>query len=144
MTQKDIELIKSWFVLAEILITFAGLIFIASGFFVSSIGVGINYGERMINFCDQAFPGNFSSLILENTKSFDQCAENVFQPIQSIFDVIRNLFLISAFFGINSLVSWLIGHIKLRNKNFKGWKVLILVILINIIYFIFLKYYRIV
>ena len=142
----NLELVKSWFILAEICAVLSGLVIIAGGFFiVPAIQVSFLY-VNTLEFCDNALSSE--SNILNNDIGFKECMEEMQTTYGNwISDENKKgyLFILVGFIlGLDSLIFWLFGRYKLIKAHIKDYKFMLLIVFIDIIIFILLALFIII
>ena len=130
----NIELAKSWFVLAQILGVLSGLFMVAAGFLYPSPNEVSNLHNQIRDFCNDIMQDD----IPPYNSSFDCRIKYGGSFIDNaVINLNVSIFLMSFSFiiALFSLLVWNLGRLKIKNKNLKDE---LIGIILSIIFIIFL------
>jgi len=120
--KKEIELAKSWFVLAQICIILAGFIFTAGGIAWTISFNAINDGLQFTNEVIKITPTLNNSRVLDSYSNFSDRMIDYYREIGfSHVKLWQELFVIGGVLVILSLITWGFGYWKL-NRVMSGFK----------------------
>ncbi len=115
------ELAKSWFQLAIVLATLAGMLVVASGVFYPKTSELISSVSQISEVCTSSLSLN-SSMV--NSTSYDDCLSSNFKEIKGLivgsYKAFGWLIILAILFSLNSFCSWFIGYRKLKNEDFES------------------------
>ncbi len=140
--ERELEIAKSWFELSRVLAVIAGLFLVVASLQANSY-IGLKYDiEKPIKICD---------IILEHPEmnelnaSYSECINLMTLSLQNETEKNQKftyfLIVLGLLTIVNSLLTWIFGRIKLKNKNIadKGLFFILLILNIGIIFLIYLK-----
>jgi len=141
MNLENIEIAKTWFVLAEILAVVAGLFLVSSGFFAISYKDILGSADATLNLCQKAVENNFSSI---SNLTVEKCMNEISSSINLANRDTQRISFFLMFLGfllaMSSLLCWFIGRCKIENEDFPDKEYGILLIILFVIFIILIKF----
>jgi len=138
--EKRIELAKSWFQLAIVLATLAGMTIVAAGVFWTPFN---EYADMLVKTKDIC-----SVFIAQNAinYTFGDCLLDFSEPqlnsLQNSSEISMFLILLAVLLAINSLFFWFQGYWKMKIEEYSLRKFVLVMISFDILVFIF-SYFKI-
>jgi len=111
--QKKIELAKSWFVFSQLSMILAGFLFASAGIVITNAQTTMNFGLDKLGEitnvdCDE----------IENVSNYQEVhigiLDYVGESVSSSINIYRNFFILGIVLTFISVVSFVIGKIKLQ------------------------------
>ncbi len=129
---RDIEIAKSWFELARILGTMAGLFAIAAAFLMNSYGTTFSTYTRGAEICGSFPLEDNVTFIQDKTITASVCSQRLNNAWQATANLSFFLIAMSFLLAFASILYWHLGRSKLKDSTFEDgyFNVLIIVLFI--------------
>lgn len=142
MSDKSIEIAKSWFVLAEIFAILSGLFIFSSGFILTPERT-IDAIDKVLNICEkviQEHRADFPNITLSDC--MDEFGKDYFAAMEKISNSATFFMFISLIFMADAVFFWMLGKYKLKNKQARDESMAIVIAIISIltVSYLWLKY----
>jgi hypothetical protein len=139
---KNIEIAKSWFVLAQILAIISGLFAVSGGLFLFGLDDFLPMLKDVVAICEDVesiSPGEYAN----KSECIDDTVKTLSESTLNSQFVAFLLFFLAISMGILSLGYWILGRIKLEQEEFPdkvfGALIFFVMIILNIIVYVVMK-----